>query len=392
MTDQMKLERLMGNLRKDESFSKRNRQFILTFVNRCMAEGIRAKRHIKYIYTLKQIAMMMGKDFDMANKDDIQKLVAQINNSSLKEWTKHDYKVAIKKFYRIMEGKDDDPEFCPEKVRWLKTTMKEEDFVNPNELLRPHEVDRIISRCTLPLHKTVCRFLFETGVRAGELLSLKISDVNLEEGYVTVNGTKTRYSKRIVPISESIPLLSQWLDVHPNCNPDNSLWITNLGTRLSYGSLCYILSEGAKRAGIINKKVNPHAWRKASATENSKYLKYPELCAYHGWKIGSDIPMLYIRYTQEDIKKAFQRKNGIVEEAVVKKNRIKKCGGCGKICEPTVSFCPSCGFMFSDCDKVSTLSELCKRRKQADTILDIVTKHPKLLETLEEILKKEISN
>ncbi|NVM54929.1 MAG: tyrosine-type recombinase/integrase, partial [Candidatus Helarchaeota archaeon] len=305
---------MIERLKKDSSISKRNRELILSFVERCSADGIKAKRQFKYIYGLKKIALMLGKDLDKTNKEDLQRLVARINTSSFKEWTKHDYKVTIKKFYKLMEGNDDDPDYCPKKIRWMKTTMKEEDFVNPNELLRSDDVDRIVSFCDNILHKTICRFLFESGVRAGELLSMKIKDVNLKEGYITIQGTKTKYSKRTIPIVQSVPLMAQWFEVHPDCDPESYLWLSKRGQRISYNNLCYILKEGAKRAGIKNKKVNPHAWRKASATENSKYLKYPELCTYHGWKIGSDIPMLYIRYTQEDIKKALQKRNGLVME------------------------------------------------------------------------------
>lgn len=158
---------------------------------------------------------------------------------------------------------------------------------------------------------------------------------------------------------------------------------------MSYSHLRYILNEGARKVGIKNKRVNPHAWRKASATENSKHLKYPELCTYHGWKIGSDIPMVYIRYTQEDIKNALRKKNGLVEQKEEEKPHMKKCGRCEKICDQTASFCSKCGFMFSDTERVSKINELYKRRQKADALMSIVSKHPRLMNMLEEILRKE---
>ena len=332
---------------------------------------------------------MIGKDLDQVTKEDLQKFVATINNSSLKEWTKHDYKVAVKKFYRLMEGRDDDPDFIPEKVRWLKTTMKEDEFVDPNLILRAEEVEKIVASCPKILHKAICRFLFETGVRAGDLLEMKIRDINLKESYVTINGTKTKYSRRIVPIMKSVPFLAQWLENHPDCDPDSPVWMARKGERLSYNTLCYILSEGARRAGITNRKVNPHAWRKASATENSKFLTFPQLCSYHGWKIGSEIPMHYIRYTQDDIKRAIRKKNGLPEEQHEKPKEIKICQRCEKECDPVASFCDRCGFMFSDSDRVVKIKELAERREKADHIMNVATKYPELLKVLEDIMKKE---
>jgi len=297
--------------------------------------------------------------------------------------------VAIKKFYKVMEGHDDDPDFIPEKVRWLKTTMKEEEFMDPNHVLRADEVDKIVASCRKTLHKAVCRFLFETGVRVGELLEMKVRDINLKEGYVTINGTKTKYSKRVVPIVLSVPLLVQWLDSHPDPNPDSYVWMNRKGVRISYSNLCYILKEGARRAGITNRRVNPHAWRKASATENSKFLKYPELCSYHGWKIGSDIPMHYIRYRNDDIRKAFRKRSGLPEEEEEKPKTMKNCQRCEKECDPMASFCDRCGYMFSDSERISKLNKLAERREKADQIMDMATKYPEMMRMLEEIIRKE---
>jgi site-specific recombinase XerD len=392
MSDEKMLERLIERFKKDSSISKRNRELILSFIQRCTADGMKAITLIKHIYRFKKIVIWLDKDLDKTSKEDLQKLVARINASDYKEWTKHSFRVIIKKFYKIMEGNDDDPDYYPKKVRWIKTTMRDVELVNPTELLKPDDVDKIISSCDKILHKAIIRFLFETGVRVDELLSIKIKDVNLQEGYVVINGTKNKYSKRTVPIVQSMPLMTQWLELHPDCDPECFVWTTRDSKKMSYGHLRYIINEAARKAGIKGKKINPHAWRKSSATENSKHLKYPELCTYHGWKIGSEIPMLYIRYTQEDIKKAFQKKNGIIEHKEEQQSPIKKCKRCNQICEKTSSFCPKCGFMFSDTERTSKIRSLQKRRQKADALFDLISQHPQLLEMFEDALKKNDIN
>jgi integrase/recombinase XerD len=389
MPDQAWLQRRIERLKNESKISPRNIELILSFIERCAADGLRERRQYKYVHTLEKLCQMLGKDLDKTTKEDIQALAAKINSSDLSEWTKHDYKVTVKKYYKLMEGDEDEPDYFPKKVRWLKSTVREPEYVNPKEILKPEDVDKIVAACDSILHKTICRFLFETGVRAGELLGMKIKDVDLEEGYVVIHGTKTKYSSRTVPIVQSIPLMTQWLEIHPDPDPESHFWCTKKGTGISYSLLSFILKEGAYRAGIRHKRVNPHAWRKASATENSKYLKYPELCAYHGWKIGSDIPMLYIRYTQEDIKKAFSKRTEFAVEKKEIKPNLKKCKRCQMICDLMASFCPRCGFMFSDTDRVAKIQELRKRREKADFLMDVVTQNPQLIKMLEDIMRKE---
>ncbi|RLG70969.1 MAG: hypothetical protein DRO11_05300 [Methanobacteriota archaeon] len=47
---------------------------------------------------------MLGKDFDKATKEDIERLVKRLERSDYSAWTKHDYKVALKRFYRWLNG------------------------------------------------------------------------------------------------------------------------------------------------------------------------------------------------------------------------------------------------------------------------------------------------
>jgi site-specific recombinase XerD len=92
-------ERMLHN-----PLSERNRGLILEFERKLMSEGLSAVRVEKYVETLKKIAEMLGKDFDAATKDDIEDLVLKIERSAYSPWTKHDYKVVLKRFYKWLKG------------------------------------------------------------------------------------------------------------------------------------------------------------------------------------------------------------------------------------------------------------------------------------------------
>lgn len=51
-----------------------------------------------------------------------------------------------------------------------------------------------------------------SGIRIGELLDLKVSDIYLDKKYIDLQGTKTPSAKRIVPIHEKIiPIIEKWV-------------------------------------------------------------------------------------------------------------------------------------------------------------------------------------
>lgn len=53
-------------------------------------------------------------------------------------------------------------------------------------------------------HADTVLFMIYTGLRVGEMLSLKSEDVHLDERYITVRGTKTKAAQRLVPIHRDI--------------------------------------------------------------------------------------------------------------------------------------------------------------------------------------------
>lgn len=82
---------------KTTEISKTNRKLILYFVNYCFSEGIGEHRGLKYLFTLKRIAKSLPTDLDKATEEEIRAYVGSIERSTLSDWTKHDYKVTLKK-------------------------------------------------------------------------------------------------------------------------------------------------------------------------------------------------------------------------------------------------------------------------------------------------------
>jgi integrase/recombinase XerD len=104
------------------AISERNKELILDFIDCCFSEGLGEHRILKYITTLKNIAQPLQINYDKATERDIRRYVSNLERSSQSQWTKHDYKVVLKKFYRWLNGGEE-----PLIVKWIKTSLKDKN-------------------------------------------------------------------------------------------------------------------------------------------------------------------------------------------------------------------------------------------------------------------------
>jgi integrase/recombinase XerD len=106
----------------------------------------------------------------------------------------------------------------------------------------------------------VC-LLLDTGLRLSEALNLKLSDIDLSQGFVRVVGKGNK--ERFVPIGESVKVvLHRYLMRRMTVtNAGDWLFITTLATRLTKRQAHMRLSHWAKKAGIEGVRVSPHSLR-----------------------------------------------------------------------------------------------------------------------------------
>jgi hypothetical protein len=87
-TLEKELEKLGSN-----SLGKENSEAILRFYRLLVAEGLGLARQIKYLWTLRRIAILLDKPFKEVTKDYMIDFVAKIEKQNYSEWTKRDYKI-----------------------------------------------------------------------------------------------------------------------------------------------------------------------------------------------------------------------------------------------------------------------------------------------------------
>ncbi|RQD82124.1 hypothetical protein D5R95_07610, partial [Methanosalsum natronophilum] len=209
----------------DADYSQKNKDLIFEFVNVLYAEGLSDARVLKYLSQLNLLAQMFNKEFDEVTLTDMYRVVAEIERSDRKPWTKHDYKVAIKRFFKWLNGGED-----PDTTKWIKTAIKQHNKMLPEELLTDDDIRNMINAADHPRDKAMIAFLYDSGTRVGEMASIKLKHIAFDKygATVMVNG---KTGMRRVRLIFSPPYVSSWLAIHPNReDPNTNLWV-NVGNR-----------------------------------------------------------------------------------------------------------------------------------------------------------------
>ncbi len=339
------------------TLSPKNEETITAFLQQLAAEGLSKDRQSKYIYSLINISRRINhKDFYKLKKQDIVKLIGDINNTNFSEWTKRDYRIILKrliKYCREQEGKTFKEKEYPPEVAWLSSSIKKKEKKKYHkEVLTPEDVKKLAASTYNLRDKAFILFLYESGARIGEVLNLRIKDFQPEDRYakVTLFG---KTGERSIAIYSSAPAISNWIKHHPVQN-DKENWLfcsinhANQGDQGQYFYFNKLLKQAQKRAGL-NKPVNPHHFRHSRASELAKKLTEAHLCNYMGWEIGSKEAADYVHTSRDATNKAYLAMHGLVKEEEEKdKFQPVECPRCGIMNEVGAKSCRGCTLLLDE--------------------------------------------
>ncbi|MEX0967647.1 MAG: site-specific tyrosine recombinase XerD [Bacteroidia bacterium] len=136
------------------------------------------------------------------------------------------------------------------------------------------EIDRIIdqidrSRKDGERNKAIIDVLYGCGLRVSELVNLRISECNLDEGYMLVHGKGGK--ERYVPVGEEasnqmkLYMSTTRQEQEPQQGNRDYLFLNWRGRKLSRVAIFTLVKDLALKAGIT-KKISPHTFRHSFAT------------------------------------------------------------------------------------------------------------------------------
>lgn len=331
---------------KSSKVSKNNKKLILDFQTYLASTGSGKVRIAKLTGQLKRIALISNKDFSSFEKKDLMKVIAHFNHSDYSDATKADYRRVLKQFFKYYEDEDkrSDTKILYKFIKQGISSAYKEKQIEPNAILTEEDIEAVVRSCTNIRDKAFIKFLHETGLRAGEMLGLKIENIALKKniGLAYVDG---KTGRRTVQFTKSMSYIVRWLDVHPLKDKGSYLWVscsnnTN-NSRLGYRNTNKIIHKSFTRANV-SKKHNLHWFRHSRATLNAPHWPEVIMCKYFGWVVGSTQVRTYCHISPKQIEDAFMKMNGLGEVEEQKSNKPQICG-CGETNDCFARYCFRCG-------------------------------------------------
>ena len=160
------------------------------------------------------------------------------------------------------------------------------------DTLSLQEIDVLIENIDLSTNegernRAMLETLYGCGLRVSELISLKISDLFFDEGFIKITGKGNK--ERFVPIG---PLTQKYIDIYRNairCNliikkgAEDTLFLNRRGNQLTRAMVFTIIKDLAEKVGL-KKNISPHTLRHSFAThllENGADLRSIQLMLGH---------------------------------------------------------------------------------------------------------------
>lgn len=164
-------------------------------------------------------------------------------------------------------------------------------------VLSPEEVIGII-QCTRNLkHRAIITLMYSAGLRIGELLNLKLSDINLNRKQLHIKRAKGRKDRYATLAESFIPLLKNYVSTY---EPKSYFVEGTSGKPYSASSIRKVLSRSCKAAGV-HKYVTPHTLRHSYAThllENGVGLRHIQELLGHA---KPETTMIYTHVARKDL-------------------------------------------------------------------------------------------
>lgn len=334
---------------ESHELSPRNKELIFRFLNHIASE-VSERRLTFYTHKLRKIGGWLKKDFNTVKESDLRSLLTFLSKGNAREdgtkfsiGTVHGYKVTLKRFYRWLEGNDDE---YPHKVRWIKTSGDTTRIQEPEQLLTYEEVLDMMRHTRSPRDKAMVSFLYESGARVSELLSMKIRHVEFTSTILKATLPVSKTKPRTIPLVSCKGHLAVWINYHPfKDDRDAPLWTDPRGrgkVPLKSQTVGEILKTIASDTGIT-KRVYPHLFRACSIT-HKQVAGWPEqaIKIFHGLSKDSKVMKHYSHLSYNNLEQIQRKMNGLPVKESAQVSQGIKCPNCGKANPLYVEIC-ECG-------------------------------------------------
>jgi integrase/recombinase XerD len=256
--------------------------YLNEFVEDCSARGLTPETIETYRSNINHFLNFSGKDPTRVEMSDLRAFLGHLRTmdckvgSQMKKGvapaTMAAYFSAISSFYDflIWENHTQANPVTQFRKRYLRLKIQR-NGENSRQLISISKMMELIELCLQ--HGDICAwalifFAAKTGLRKGELLALRVQDLNFETGSFTI-APKAKRSNRLGFLDgETVHVLQQYLDWREvRALDEKALWVTSGGYPLDKNGPYNIVTQYASMLDIhdargpLNKKFTPHCCR-----------------------------------------------------------------------------------------------------------------------------------
>ena len=243
-----------------------------------------------YVHYLK-IERSMSLNTVEGYQRDLHKLLVYIDKNKIKSTPETIEKETVLQFI-YQTAKDSNPKSQARLISGLRSFFDYLVFEkyrddNPTELIETPktgrklpdtlsivEIDQIIATIDLShpqgeRNRTILETLYSCGLRVTELISLQISDLFFDEGFIRVIGKGDK--QRFTPISSETQQLITYYIKHTRCHTntvkgfEDTVFLNRRGKQLTRNMIFTIVKNLVAETNI-NKNISPHTFRHSFAT------------------------------------------------------------------------------------------------------------------------------
>lgn len=263
-----------------------------------------AKGYCKDVELLQKYFLESGLELNDLDKDDLKDYLGAIF-SEVTATSLHRKVAAIRHFYSFLTKREiveENPALtltCPKNTSTLPGALTKEEMLLLIDF--PFKSDEKGLR-----DRAIIELLYSSGVRVGELVSLKIKDLDKRDRTLSVLGKGKK--QRLLPVTkQAVSSIDTYLLKREGNKEPNAIIFMNLkGKGLTERGVQYILDRIAREAGIF-RKVTPHMLRHSFAThflENGMNLRYLQHLLGHSNLSTTEI---YTHLSIDQLKKVYNK-------------------------------------------------------------------------------------
>ncbi len=217
---------------------------------------------------LRFLDAMKGKKFQEISQQDVRIFLLSLKNDGMSSRSSARALCSIKAFFRFMVSggflESNPAQILEAPKMWKKLPT----------VLSVSEIEVILNGPDITTSrglrdKAMLEVLYATGLRVSELIQLKISNVNLEVGYLRTFGKGNK--ERIIPLGDQArQVLADYIETGRSRflkkgEPTGDLFLSNRGRGMSRQMFWQIIRKYAL-SGNVQGSVSPHSVRHAFAT------------------------------------------------------------------------------------------------------------------------------